>query len=91
MLNALCATTCVFAKQTQLRIIVFASGVDCLVTGPPENAMWALGDKIASSIVAQTAGVPTLPWSGSGNEEALVQKLIEEEEEQSLKLTISQP
>ena len=23
------------------------------------------GDKIASSIVAQTAGVPTLPWSGS--------------------------
>ena len=35
--------------------------------GPPENAMWALGDKIASSIVAQTAGVPTLPWSGDGN------------------------
>lgn len=34
--------------------------------GPPENAMWALGDKIASSILAQTAGVPTLPWSGSG-------------------------
>ena len=27
--------------------------------------MWALGDKIASSIVAQSAGVPTLPWSGS--------------------------
>ncbi|KAK3576974.1 hypothetical protein CHS0354_005975 [Potamilus streckersoni] len=34
--------------------------------GPPENAMWSLGDKIASSIVAQTAGIPTLPWSGSG-------------------------
>ncbi len=34
--------------------------------GPPEQAMWALGDKIASSIVAQTAGVPTLPWSGNG-------------------------
>jgi hypothetical protein len=34
--------------------------------GPPEAAMWALGDKIASSIVAETAGVPTLPWSGSG-------------------------
>lgn len=28
--------------------------------------MWALGDKIASSIVAQTAGVPTLPWTGTG-------------------------
>lgn len=34
--------------------------------GPPHQAMWALGDKIASSIVAQTAEVPTLPWSGSG-------------------------
>ena len=34
--------------------------------GPPSNAMWALGDKIASSIVAQTASVPTLPWSGTG-------------------------
>jgi biotin carboxylase len=32
--------------------------------GPSEQAMWLLGDKIASSIVAQTAGVPTLPWSG---------------------------
>lgn len=28
--------------------------------------MWALGDKIASTIVAQTANVPTLPWSGDG-------------------------
>ena len=26
----------------------------------------SLGDKIASSIVAQTANVPTLSWSGSG-------------------------
>ncbi|XP_067945833.1 acetyl-CoA carboxylase-like [Watersipora subatra] len=34
--------------------------------GPPAHAMWSLGDKIASSIVAQTANVPTLPWSGSG-------------------------
>ncbi|XP_046694451.1 acetyl-CoA carboxylase 1 isoform X1 [Silurus meridionalis] len=34
--------------------------------GPPSQAMWALGDKIASSIVAQTAGIPTLPWSGRG-------------------------
>lgn len=33
--------------------------------GPPEKAMWALGDKIASSIVAQTADIPTLPWSGA--------------------------
>ena len=34
--------------------------------GPPERAMWALGDKIASTIMAQSADVPTLPWSGSG-------------------------
>eukprot|EP00850_Spirogloea_muscicola_P009035 SM000050S16960 [mRNA] locus=s50:1564:20514:- [translate_table: standard] len=33
--------------------------------GPPAGAMAALGDKIGSSIVAQAAGVPTLPWSGS--------------------------
>ncbi|ESP03134.1 hypothetical protein LOTGIDRAFT_199489 [Lottia gigantea] len=39
---------------------------DISFIGPPEGAMWSLGDKIASSIVAQTAGVPTLPWSGSG-------------------------
>lgn len=34
--------------------------------GPREAAMAALGDKIASTILAQSAGVPTLPWSGSG-------------------------
>jgi acetyl-CoA carboxylase/biotin carboxylase 1 len=28
--------------------------------------MAALGDKVTSSILAQSAGVPTLPWSGSG-------------------------
>ncbi|XP_027422308.1 acetyl-CoA carboxylase 2 isoform X1 [Bos indicus x Bos taurus] len=34
--------------------------------GPPSEAMWALGDKIASTIVAQTLQIPTLPWNGSG-------------------------
>ena len=33
--------------------------------GPPSAAMAALGDKIGSSLIAQAAGVPTLPWSGS--------------------------
>lgn len=28
------------------------------------HAMHALGDKIASMIIAQSAGVPTIPWSG---------------------------
>ena len=36
-----------------------------IIVGPPEQAMWALGDKIASTIIAQSANVPTLPWSGS--------------------------
>ncbi|KAJ9444459.1 hypothetical protein DIPPA_21452a, partial [Diplonema papillatum] len=34
--------------------------------GPPEGPMHALGDKIASTIIAQTAQVPTIAWSGSG-------------------------
>ena len=34
--------------------------------GPPATAMAALGDKIGSTILAQAAGVPTIPWSGSG-------------------------
>eukprot|EP01130_Rhizamoeba_saxonica_P012625 TRINITY_DN5356_c0_g1_i1.p1 TRINITY_DN5356_c0_g1~~TRINITY_DN5356_c0_g1_i1.p1 ORF type:complete len:2154 (+),score=572.60 TRINITY_DN5356_c0_g1_i1:253-6462(+) len=33
--------------------------------GPPGSAMRSLGDKIASSIVAQSVDVPTLPWNGS--------------------------
>ena len=32
--------------------------------GPPEAPMFALGDKIASTIIAQSNGVPTVPWSG---------------------------
>ncbi|KAK1441623.1 hypothetical protein QVD17_07665 [Tagetes erecta] len=33
--------------------------------GPPALSMAALGDKIGSSLIAQAADVPTLPWSGS--------------------------
>ncbi|XP_009373180.2 acetyl-CoA carboxylase 1 [Pyrus x bretschneideri] len=33
--------------------------------GPPSISMAALGDKIGSSLIAQAANVPTLPWSGS--------------------------
>ncbi len=33
--------------------------------GPPAPSMAALGDKIGSTILAQAAGVPTIPWSGS--------------------------
>ncbi|KAG8851514.1 acetyl-coenzyme-A carboxylase [Tulasnella sp. 330] len=34
--------------------------------GPPGSAMRSLGDKISSTIVAQSAKVPTMPWSGTG-------------------------
>ena len=41
----------------------------------------SLGDKIASSIVAQTANVPTLPWSGSG--------LVDNKYEEGVQIQIS--
>eukprot|EP00111_Clytia_hemisphaerica_P003152 TCONS_00008959-protein len=34
--------------------------------GPTSHSMWALGDKVASSIIAQSIDIPTLPWSGNG-------------------------
>ena len=34
--------------------------------GPPGSAMRALGDKISSTIVAQSAAVPCMGWSGNG-------------------------
>lgn len=34
--------------------------------GPPSEAMRALGDKIGSTLIAQSAGVSCMPWSGSG-------------------------
>ncbi|KDQ18913.1 hypothetical protein BOTBODRAFT_28387 [Botryobasidium botryosum FD-172 SS1] len=34
--------------------------------GPPGSAMRSLGDKISSTIVAQSAQVPTMAWSGTG-------------------------
>ena len=34
--------------------------------GPPPEAMRALGDKIGSTLIAQSAGVPCVGWSGSG-------------------------
>ena len=34
--------------------------------GPNSKVMAALGDKIAANILAQTAGVASIPWSGDG-------------------------
>eukprot|EP00850_Spirogloea_muscicola_P017414 SM000149S01349 [mRNA] locus=s149:208717:222851:+ [translate_table: standard] len=38
---------------------------DIVFLGPPAGPMLALGDKIGSTLIAQAAGIPTLPWSGS--------------------------
>ncbi|KAG2224710.1 hypothetical protein INT45_009025 [Circinella minor] len=38
----------------------------CVFIGPPASAMRSLGDKISSTIVAQSADVPTMGWSGDG-------------------------
>ncbi|KAM7391893.1 hypothetical protein PAMP_022541 [Pampus punctatissimus] len=58
---------------------------DISFLGPSSKAMWALGDKVASSIVAQSADIPTLPWSGSGL------RVDWAEEDQKLRHVISVP
>ncbi|KAM8865493.1 acetyl-CoA carboxylase 2 isoform 6-T6 [Synchiropus picturatus] len=52
------------SENPKLPDLLSKAGISFL--GPPSKAMWALGDKVASSIVAQSADIPTLPWSGSG-------------------------
>ncbi|XP_075070318.1 acetyl-CoA carboxylase 2 isoform X2 [Mixophyes fleayi] len=49
--------------------------------GPPSQAMWALGDKVASTIVAQTVGIPTLSWSGDG---LILEHNLEDKPQQSV-------
>lgn len=52
------------SENPKLPELLHKSGITFL--GPSSKAMWALGDKVASSIVAQSAEIPTLPWSGTG-------------------------
>ncbi|TFK29759.1 acetyl CoA carboxylase [Coprinopsis marcescibilis] len=42
--------------------------------GPPGSAMRSLGDKISSTIVAQSADVPTMAWSGTGITDTVLSK-----------------
>lgn len=42
--------------------------------GPPGSAMRSLGDKISSTIVAQHAKVPCIPWSGTGVDKVYIDK-----------------
>src|SRR6201996_2005996 len=49
-----------------------ASPKKIVFIGPPGSAMRSLGDKISSTIVAQHAGVPCIPWSGTGVDQVKV-------------------
>jgi len=49
-----------------------ASKNKIIFIGPPGSAMRSLGDKISSTIVAQSANVPTMPWSGTGITETVL-------------------
>ncbi|KAJ9137052.1 Acetyl-CoA carboxylase [Pleurostoma richardsiae] len=49
-----------------------ASPKKIVFIGPPGSAMRSLGDKISSTIVAQHADVPCIPWSGTGVDEVSI-------------------
>ncbi|CAI9116352.1 OLC1v1017472C1 [Oldenlandia corymbosa var. corymbosa] len=51
------------SENPELPDALTAKGI--IFLGPPAAPMAALGDKIGSSLIAQAADVPTLPWSGS--------------------------
>lgn len=51
-----------------------ASPKKIIFIGPPGSAMRSLGDKISSTIVAQHAKVPCIPWSGEGVDTVTVDK-----------------
>ncbi len=44
--------------------------------GPTAPVMSVLGDKIAANILAQTAKVPSIPWSGDGLEAVLTEVIF---------------
>ncbi|XP_028850871.1 acetyl-CoA carboxylase 2 isoform X3 [Denticeps clupeoides] len=52
------------SENPKLPELLYKAGISFL--GPSSKAMWALGDKVASNIVAQSVDIPILPWSGSG-------------------------
>ncbi|ODQ67206.1 hypothetical protein NADFUDRAFT_49644 [Nadsonia fulvescens var. elongata DSM 6958] len=49
-----------------------ASPKKIVFIGPPGSAMRSLGDKISSTIVAQHAKVPCIPWSGTGVDQVVL-------------------
>lgn len=53
------------SENPRLPDALSASKQKIVFIGPPGSAMRSLGDKISSTIVAQSAQVPTMAWSGS--------------------------
>ncbi|OAV86600.1 hypothetical protein PTTG_29815 [Puccinia triticina 1-1 BBBD Race 1] len=53
------------SENPRLPDALVASKPKIIFIGPPGSAMRSLGDKISSTIVAQSAQVPTMAWSGS--------------------------
>ena len=51
------------SEKPELPEALNANGIKFI--GPPAPVMSVLGDKIAANILAQTAKVPSIPWSGS--------------------------
>ena len=51
------------SENPDLPTALNANGIKFI--GPPAPVMSVLGDKIAANILAQTAKVPSIPWSGS--------------------------
>merc|ERR1719324_187879 len=50
------------------------SELGIIFIGPTSPVMSVLGDKIAANILAQTAGVPSIPWSGDGLQAELTEE-----------------
>lgn len=60
------------SENPMLPEMLAASPKKIVFIGPPGSAMRSLGDKISSTIVAQHAEVPCIPWSGTGVDEVQV-------------------
>lgn len=60
------------SEDPMLPEMLAASPKKIIFIGPPASAMRSLGDKISSTIVAQHAKVPCIPWSGTGVDEVLI-------------------
>ncbi|CAH6723081.1 acetyl-CoA carboxylase [[Candida] jaroonii] len=60
------------SENPDLPEMLAASPKRIVFIGPPGNAMRSLGDKISSTIVAQHAKVPCIPWSGTGVDDVLI-------------------